>query len=44
VGTQARAIDALPDGIPPPARRVFESRLDKYRTGCVSPTASPTGG
>ncbi|MGZ3478985.1 MAG: DUF1570 domain-containing protein [Myxococcaceae bacterium] len=45
VSTQARAVDALPDGTPPQARRPFESRLEKYRTGCVSPAAAPpTGG
>ena len=42
--TQARAIDALPDGVPPPARRAFEAQLEKYRTACAAPPAAAPGG
>ena len=44
VATQARAIDALPEGVSAATRRRLESRLDQYRTHCVSnASASGTG-
>ena len=40
--TQARALDALPEGMPASRRRDFAERLERYRTRCTS-GASATG-
>ena len=45
VASQARAIDALPEGLPVGQRRGFEERLERYRTRCTSgPSAAVSGG
>ena len=41
VASQARALDALPEGVPAARRRDFVERLERYRTRCAS-GASPT--
>ncbi|HEY3587198.1 MAG TPA: DUF1570 domain-containing protein [Myxococcaceae bacterium] len=41
VATQARALDALPEGMPAAGRRDFAERLERYRTHCP-PGASAT--
>lgn len=45
VASQARAIDALPDGVPAAARHALEARLEQYRTRCapVGTTPGPGG-
>jgi len=42
--TQARALDALPEGTPASRRRDFAERLERYRTRCTSGAAATTGG
>ena len=44
VASQARAIDALPDGVPAAVRRDLEARLEQYRTRCASLGATPGSG
>jgi Flp pilus assembly protein TadD len=43
--SEARAIDALPEGMAASRRRDFEERLERYRNGCTSGASpAPTGG
>jgi hypothetical protein len=43
--SQARAIDALPEGVSPARREDFEGRLERYRTRCSSGASTAgTGG
>jgi tetratricopeptide (TPR) repeat protein len=42
--TQARALDALPEGMPASRRRDFAERLERYRTRCTSGAATASGG
>jgi hypothetical protein len=45
VASQARALDALPEGVPASARRELAERLERYRTRCTSgASATTTGG
>ena len=42
--TQARALDALPEGMPASRRRDFAERLERYRTRCTSGAPATAGG
>ena len=44
VASQARAVDALPDGISADRRRDFVERLERYRTRCTSGTSATASG
>ena len=44
VASQARAIDALPEGVPAGQRRSFEERLERYRTRCTAGASATVSG